>query len=114
MVQLFSILSSRAFSTEYILGINKTPFQTLINICANSSNYINKSTAQKLYKLENITPFELKTPLLLSAFNGTRAPAVTHTLTVSMQLGRHYEDNYTFKITNLGKKDLIIRIEWME
>jgi hypothetical protein len=31
-----------------------------------------------------------------------------------MQLGRHYEDNCTFNITNLGKKDLIIGIEWME
>jgi hypothetical protein len=111
---LFSISSSKAFSTKCTLGTNKTPFQTLIDTCADGGNYINESTAQKLCKLENITPFELKTPLLLSAFNGVKAPAVTHTLTISMQLGRHYEDSCTFNITNLGKKDLIIGIEWME
>jgi hypothetical protein len=108
---LFSISSSKAFSTECTLGTNKTPFQTLINTCADGGNYINELTAQKLCKLENITPSELKTPLLLSAFNGVKAPAVTHALTISMQLGRHYEDSCTFNITNLGKKDLIIGIE---
>jgi hypothetical protein len=114
LVQLFSISSSKSFSTECMLGTNKTPFQTLIDTCADGGNYINESTAQKLCKLENITPFKLKTPLLLSAFNGVKAPTVTHALTVPMQLGRHYEDNCTFNITNLGKKDLIIGIEWME
>jgi len=114
LVQLFSISSSKAFSTECTLGTNKTPFQTLIDTCAAGGNYINESTAQKICKLENITPFELQSPLLLSAFNGVKAHTVTHALTISMQLGRHYEDNCTFNITNLGKKDLIIGIEWME
>jgi hypothetical protein len=30
-----------------------------------------------------------------------------------MQLGRYYEDNCTFNITNIGKKDLIIGVDWM-
>jgi hypothetical protein len=97
-----------------MLGTNRTPFQTLIDTCAASGNYINESTAQRICELEDITPFKLGTPLLLAAFNGVKAPIVTHALTISIQLGRHYEDNYTFNITNLGKKDLIIGIEWME
>jgi hypothetical protein len=97
-----------------MIGKNQTLLQTLIDTCAAGGNFINESTAQLICRIENITPCRLKTPLAIKAFNDVSAPQITHTISIPLWVGRHYEDCCVFNITNLGRRDMILGIDWME
>ena len=105
---------SEVFSVQCRVGKNETLLQTLIDTCAAGGNYINESIAQQICKTEGIDPFKLQTPLRLTAFNDSSAPMVTHAVLLPLQIGRHSKENCHFNITNLGRKDMIIGIQWME
>ena len=113
--QLYNVsTSSKPFSIECKIGKNQTPLRTLIDTCAAGGNFINEATAQLICRIENIMPRRLKTPLAIKAFNDVSAPQITHAISVPLWVGRHYEDHCILNITNLGRRDMILGIDWME
>ena len=51
--------------------------------------------------------------MIVQSFNGQEALTITHRITISLQIGEHYQPSYEFLITDLGHNDLIIGNEWM-
>jgi hypothetical protein len=51
---------------------------------------------------------------MVSAFNGSSVPAITHILRVPLQVGRHWQPECTFYITDLGRNNIILGIGWLK
>jgi hypothetical protein len=102
------------FSALCVVGRNKTILRTLIDTCASGGNFIDEKTAHQLCQLEEIQPHQLQTPIALRAFNNTQAPAITHSITMPLRVGHHYEEDCQLLITNLGHNQMILGIEWMK
>jgi hypothetical protein len=77
---------------------------TLVDTCAQGGNYIHFETTQILSNAEAIAVRTLDKPMKINGFNGKAAPDITHTISVSLR---------TFYVTNLGRNDLILGIDWI-
>ena len=93
-----------------VVSRNRTILRTLIDTCASSSNFIDKTTAQALYQQEGIQPWKLLNPIALKAFNNADALAITCSITLLLQVGYYKEDSYELLITNLGHNQIILGI----
>jgi hypothetical protein len=82
---------------------------------AQGGNYIHPQTAQLLssFAHSSIQLITLDIPKLVQGFDGQLAPPITQKIVLSLQVGRHYEEQAEFYLLNLGSRRAIIGIEWM-
>jgi hypothetical protein len=91
----------------------ETELYALIDTCAQGGNYIHFETAQILSDTEAIAVKALDKPMKINGFNGKAAPDITHTISTPLRVGRHWQPSCTFYVTDLGRNDLILGIDWM-
>ena len=89
-------------------------FTTLMDTCAMGGNFIHHKTAQLICQIENIELKSLRQAIQIQSFDGKQAPQITHKLSTSLQIGRHFQPKCDFLVTNLGHNDIIIRNKWMK
>ena len=95
------------------LGNNKIEITTLMDTCAKGGNFIHYKTARRICEAENLKLKTLRKAIQVEGFNRQKAPAITHKLSVSLQIGKHYQPECNFLVTDLGKNDMIIGNKWM-
>ena len=98
------------------LGKNQLIFEALIDTCACGGNYIDQNVAQRLLQRQdnNVVMKKGAEPLGLEGFNGKAGPTVTHYIEVEMTVGRHWEQNCRFEVTDLGKPKVMIGKNWLK
>jgi len=102
------------FTHPCTIGNKDTLLTALIDTCAMGGNFIHFQTAQILCKTNGISLRTLRNPIQVQGFNGQSAPAITHKLTASLQIGRHSQPTCDFLVTDLGRNDLIIGNKWLK
>ena len=84
-----------------------------MDTCAKGGNFIHYKTARRICEAENLKLKTLRKAIQIEGFNGQKAPAITHKLSVSLQIGKHHQPECNFLVTDLGKNDMIIGNKWM-
>ena len=64
---------------------------------------------QLICQIENIKLKSLRQAIQIQSFDGKQALQITYKLSVSLQIGRHYQPKCNFLVTNLGHNNIIIR-----